>query len=262
MCEVNACKPDQIVWKSNTRYKCLECRECPEGTQPSVPCGSSVKYGTPVHCVQCDLGRTYSKSHGKSQCRSCTVCSEGKAVKKNCTLSANTECGDGCIEGYYYERPIFKCFRCAKCCGDEHDENATDCASGENKCKIRSTAKPCKKKENSTVATNGKKPPSTVMVHDGTTSQTTTEELEETIRSTPKRGGLQQLSDDKIKVERKEKDNEKLLHFAVYSPIAAMMPLAVFAVFRFVTRQRREPIDRATDIEKSTQSQATETDSG
>ena len=146
----NTCKPDQILWKSDTKYKCLECPECPKGSQPSVPCGSSVKYKTPVHCVPCDLGRTYSNSYGKSQCQSCTVCSKGRGIKKNCTSFANTECDDKCIVGYYYEPFIFRCFRCAECCGDEHDENATDCASGEKKCKIRSAGKPCNRKDTST----------------------------------------------------------------------------------------------------------------
>ena len=279
MCEVNACKGDQIVWKSDTRYKCLECPECPAGFQPSVPCGSSVKYGTPVHCVPCKPG-TYSNSYGNSQCPSCTVCSEGRAIKKNCTLFANTVCDDKCIVGYYHVPLVSECLRCAECCGDNHDENATDCLSGEKKCKIRPPGKPCERKESRTdatttngnklssttsqpakqeptttirpttqehgrtVATTGKKPPTTVMVPDRITSQTTTEKLEERNRPTA------------------QGDNKKLLYFAVSSPIAAIMLLALFAVFRFVIRRRREPIDRAADIEESTQSQAPETNSG
>ena len=298
MCEVNACKRDQVVWKSDTRYNCLECPACPDGSQPSVPCGSLVEYEPSVHCVQCALGRTYSNSYGKSQCHRCTVCSEGRAIKKNCTLFANTVCDDKCIVGYYHEPFVFECFRCAECCGDEHDENATDCLSGEKKCKIRPTGKPCKRKENRTdatttndnklssttsqpakqeptttirpttqehgrtVATTGKKPPTTVMVHGGITPRTTTEKLKETIRSTAQGDRHQPLSDDKIEVEPREKDNKKLLYFAVSSAIAAIMLLALFAVFRFVIRRRREPMDRAADIEESTQSQATETNSG
>ena len=250
------------MWKKDTRYKCLECPECPAGSQPSVLCGSSVKYGTPVHCVPCDPG-TYSNSYGKSRCPSCTLCSEGRAIKKNCTLVANTVCDDKCIVGYYHEPLISKCLRCAECCGDEHDENAGDCASSENKCKLRSTGQPCKKKESSTEATNGKKVPSTVLVHDGTTPQ----ELEEikTIQPTSQGDGRRPLFDDEITVEHREKDNEILL-YVVYSLIAAMIVmLAVFAIF-FVTRQRREPRDRAAynkaETGESTSSQATKTNSG
>lgn len=263
-CKVNAqnpCNQDQITWKSKVKYRCLECRDCPEGFQPSVHCGSTVKYGTPVHCVQCDLGRTYSDSNGKFPCHKCKDCPEGKAVKKNCTLVANTECDNKCINGYYLEPLISTCFRCAECCGDEHDEKATDCASGKNKCKMRYTSQPCKKKERGTDATNGKKPTSTVLFHDGTTSQTTTEELKETtttVRPTTQGDGVTQLPSDKI--EPKEKDNQNLLYIFC-SLIAAMILLAVLAVF-FVIIRRRESIDRVPVIEESTQSQATETNSG
>lgn len=258
----NACNQDQITWKSKVKYRCLECRHCPEGTEPSVPCGSTVEYGTPVQCVQCPLG-TYSNRNGTVQCKPCKVCSEGIAVKKNCTLFANTECDDKCIKGYYLVPLIHECFRCTKCCGDEHDEKAMECASGENKCKIRFTSKPCKKMESGTEATNGKKPPSTVLLHDSTTSQTTTEELMETTTVQPTTQGdvVTQLSTDKkIAVGHKGKDNEHLLYIVCFL-IAAMMLLAVLAVF-IVIKQRRESIDRVPDIEESTQSIATETNSG
>jgi len=262
----NACNQDQITWKSKVKYRCLECRECPEEFRPSVHCGSTVKYGTPVHCVQCDLGRTYWDSNGTSQCHKCKDClTEGKAVKKNCTLVANTECDNRCINGYYLEPIVSTCLRCAECCGDEYDEKATDCASGENKCKIRFTSKPCKKKESGTEATNGKKAPSTVLLHDGTTSQTTTEKVKETtttVRPTTQGDVVTPSSGDTM--EHKEKDNKNLLYI-VYSLIAALIAalilLAVLKVFVEI-RRRRESIDRVPDIEESTQSQATETNSG
>lgn len=145
---VVVCKtPEQIRWVSagNTRYKCLDCPQCPEGSQPSVPCGSSVPYGTPVHCVSCKLGETYSNNYGNHQCESCTVCPEGRAIKTNCTLFVNTECDDKCIDGYYPVAFIFQCLRCAECCGDENDELASECANGPKKCKVRSL--PCDKKD-------------------------------------------------------------------------------------------------------------------
>ena len=75
------------------------------------------------------------------QCEACTVCSKGKAIKKNCTLFSNAECDDKCASGFYPEPFIFDCFPCAKCCGDGKDEMALECANYENKCKVRST--PC-----------------------------------------------------------------------------------------------------------------------
>lgn len=137
------CKPEQIHWNATTgrRYRCLECPDCPAGSQPSVPCGTSVAYRTPVHCISCQLGRTYSDNYGKARCKACTVCSEGKAIKRNCTLFSNTKCDDKCAEGYYHLPFVFNCFRCEKCCGDGKDEMAQECAHYQNKCKARSV--PC-----------------------------------------------------------------------------------------------------------------------
>lgn len=137
------CKTQQIHWigSPGRRYKCLECPDCPAVLQPSVPCGSSVAFGTSIHCVPCQLGNTYSDKYGKTQCEACTVCSKGKAIKKNCTLFSNAESDDKCASGFYPVPFIFDCFPCAKCCGDGKDEMALECANYENKCKVRST--PC-----------------------------------------------------------------------------------------------------------------------
>lgn len=152
------CKPEQVHWNATTgrRYKCLECPDCPAGSQPSVPCGTSVAYGTPVHCISCQLGRTYSNNYGKARCEACTVCSEGKAIKRNCTLLSNTKCDDKCAEGYYLVPFVFSCFRCEKCCGDAKDEMEQECAHYQNKCKARSVpclSMPTKASETSTHGT-------------------------------------------------------------------------------------------------------------
>ncbi|XP_068718142.1 netrin receptor UNC5D-like [Montipora capricornis] len=157
---VVVCKtPEQIRWVSagNTRYKCLNCPDCPAGSQPSVPCGNMVPYGTAIDCVSCKLGETYSDTYGKDQCKSCTVCSEGRAVKKNCTLSWNTECDNKCTDGYYREAFIFRCLNCVECCGDENDELASECANGPKKCKVRSLSCDKKNTKASKAATNGRK---------------------------------------------------------------------------------------------------------
>ena len=69
------------------------------------------------------------------------MCSEGKAVKKNCTLFSNSDCDDKCAHGFYSEPFIFDCFRCSQCCGDAKDEIAKECANYGKKCKVRSA--PC-----------------------------------------------------------------------------------------------------------------------
>lgn len=256
--EVNAeksCKPDQIVWKSDTRYKCLECPDCPAGSQPSVSCGSSVEYRTPVRCVKCTLGRTYSNIYGKSQCQECTVCSEGRAIKNNCSLFANTECDDKCIDGYYHEALIFKCFRCAECCGDEHDEKAMDCAGGEKKCKIRSTRKPCKRKESSTGATTTTSSTTTTTTAttsdnklSSTTSQPIKQESTTTIPPTTQEDGDRQLPEAQIAVKYREKGNEKLLDLVYLLIGFAALILVVMLAIIFVIRRRRQ-IDRPAKSE-------------
>ena len=136
-------RTEQIHWTATKgkKYKCLECPDCPEGSQSSVPCGSSVPYGTPIHCIPCQLGKTYSDKYGKLQCEACTVCSKGKAVKENCTLFSNTDCDDKCAEGYYPVPFIFDCFECTECCNDGKDEKAWECANYAKKCKVGSV--PC-----------------------------------------------------------------------------------------------------------------------
>ncbi|XP_078370091.1 uncharacterized protein LOC144653853 isoform X2 [Oculina patagonica] len=145
VCRVGAnfpCKPEQIHW-NNTKgksYKCLDCPDCPAGSQPSVACGSSVKYGTPVHCVSCELGKTYSNNYDNAQCKACTICSKGRAVKKNCTLFTNTKCDTKCGHGFYTFPLISSCLPCTQCCDDGKDEFATECMDNKNKCKVRHTA--------------------------------------------------------------------------------------------------------------------------
>ena len=69
------------------------------------------------------------------------MCSKGKAVKKNCTLSSNTVCDSKCVEGHYPVPFIFACFPCTECCNDGKDEKAKECGNFAKECKLRST--PC-----------------------------------------------------------------------------------------------------------------------
>ena len=117
----------------------MDCPDCPAGSQPSVACGSSVKYGTPVHCVSCELGKTFSDKYDKAQCKACKICSKGKAVQKNCTLSTNTKCDKKCGNGFYTVHLISSCLPCTQCCDDGKDEVATECMNNKEKCKVRYT---------------------------------------------------------------------------------------------------------------------------
>ena len=123
------------------RPKCFDCPDCLPGTEPSIPCGTSVYDWPEIHCVLCKLGKTYSDKDDTSHCKACTICSKGKAVKSNCTLTANTECDNKCGPGFYTVRLISGCFPCTQCCGDGKDEFAAECAKKKKKCKVRYT--PC-----------------------------------------------------------------------------------------------------------------------
>ncbi len=146
VCHVGAkfpCKPDQIHLNTTVgkRPKCFDCPDCPAGSQSSVPCGTSIKNWTDIHCVPCDLGKTFSDKYDKAQCMACTVCSTGKAIIKNCTLSSNRQCDDKCKQGYYSVPFIFECFKCSQCCHDGNDERPAECAHYQKKCSVRTT--PC-----------------------------------------------------------------------------------------------------------------------
>ena len=123
------------------RPKCFDCPDCLPGSEPSVPCGTSVNDWPDIHCVSCKLGKTYSDKDDTSQCKACTICSKGKTVKNTCTLTTNTKCESKCAPGFYTVRLISGCFPCAQCCGDEKDEFAVECANNKKKCKVRFT--PC-----------------------------------------------------------------------------------------------------------------------
>ena len=123
------------------RPKCFDCPDCPPGTEPSIPCGTSVNDRPDIHCVPCKLGKTFSDKYDKSQCKACTICSKGKPVKNSCTLTTNTKCESKCGRGFYTVRLISSCLPCSHCCGDGKDELAAECANDNNKCKVRSS--PC-----------------------------------------------------------------------------------------------------------------------
>lgn len=121
-------------------YQCLDCPTCPPGSQPSVPCGSTIENWTAIHCVPCPLGKAFSDNYDKAQCAACSVCSTGKAVLKNCTRVSNSKCSR-CRKGYYYESFSFACKPCAECCSDGNDEFAKECERYDHKCQVRPT--PC-----------------------------------------------------------------------------------------------------------------------
>ena len=93
--------------------------------EPSIPCGTVAKYGTHLHCVVCTEG-TYSNSYGKEQCTPCSLCSMGRTVTRNCSVTKNTLCGP-CSYGYYMNDVVLSCLRCSICCWDGKDQFESKC---------------------------------------------------------------------------------------------------------------------------------------
>ena len=93
--------------------------------EPSIRCGRVAKYGTDLHCVACMVGM-YSDTYGKDQCRPCSLCSEGRSVKRNCSASQNRLCGS-CNYGYYMNYVVSSCLPCSICCWDGKDQLESQC---------------------------------------------------------------------------------------------------------------------------------------
>ena len=117
-----------MTWRSNNEAQndtCLACIDCPDGMEPSIPCGTVAKYGTHLHCVECKEG-TFSNTYDKGQCKQCTVCSTGRTVARNCSTTKNTQCGS-CSHGYYKSEVVFDCLPCSVCCWDGRDQLEGQC---------------------------------------------------------------------------------------------------------------------------------------
>ena len=145
------CKGDEITWRSDKPEKkntCIPCIDCPDGTEPSIPCGGTAKYGTHLHCEACRQG-TYSDNYGKGPCKPCSLCSVGRTVTRNCSATKNTQCGS-CKYGYYQKvvtiNLLSHCLPCSVCCGDGKDKLEKQCTDqglpSQRHCKLR-TAPSC-----------------------------------------------------------------------------------------------------------------------
>ena len=75
-------------------YQCRECQTCPAGEGLSVNCGDVITSQTPVKCLPCVLGETYSGGNQAGACKTCQTCDEYRETIKACTLTSNAECGN------------------------------------------------------------------------------------------------------------------------------------------------------------------------
>lgn len=123
-----SCRDDQVTWRGSDKAQddtCLDCIDCPDGMEPSIPCGTAAKFGTHLECLVCRDG-TFSNNYGKEQCIPCSLCSVGRTVAQNCSATKNTLCGP-CMHGYYMDNVVLDCLPCSICCWDIRDRFQTAC---------------------------------------------------------------------------------------------------------------------------------------
>ena len=169
------------------------------------------------------------------------MCFPGKAIKKNCTVSSNTECDDKCLRGYYKEQFIFGCHPCTECCNDEKDEIAEECVNSKKKCKVRSM--PCKR-ESTLSSTAGTVGQSTL-----TALQTGHKPRKQASTIPPSLPGNSRVVDDGDKLANFQKDNtngnDNTVIITVSAVFAVLGVLIAIVIVLVLVYQGQIPIDTA-----------------
>ena len=94
---------------------CQNCPSCPPGMGLTPQCGSFVSYGENVYCEPCELGKSYSPKNDINSCLPCGICSDHENIKRNCSLTRNSQCEHGCGKGFYFEELTGDCKPCSFC---------------------------------------------------------------------------------------------------------------------------------------------------
>ncbi|PFX19993.1 uncharacterized protein LOC111337445 isoform X2 [Stylophora pistillata] len=98
-----------------SNVSCHKCPSCPPGMGLTPQCGSFVSYGEKVKCGLCELGKSYSSTNDISSCQPCGICSDHENIKRNCSLTNNSQCKHGCGKGFYFEELTGDCKPCSFC---------------------------------------------------------------------------------------------------------------------------------------------------
>ena len=109
-----------VKWNKNqtlASVECIDCLTCPEGMEPSVACGTTIKNDVALHCVPCRPGMTYSDLPSKHGCKPCTRCPPGKAVISSCSIHHDTRCHTRCTARQLRIsiNSTITCVDCVKC---------------------------------------------------------------------------------------------------------------------------------------------------
>ena len=82
---------------------CTDCRECPPGSEPNIPCGTTIGLHTVIGgCAPC-LNGTYSSKDDTKSCQKCESgsCFEHQVILGKCEpKSDTTKCSNECETGY------------------------------------------------------------------------------------------------------------------------------------------------------------------
>ena len=119
------CWFDKItVLRRDGKHSCRSCPACSKESGLTVPCGSVVREETFIGCERPTLGKTFVNQQGILQ--SCNICSPGQDVTQNCSLNADTKCGE-CKKGFYYNYYSKTCQECFSCCNHMYTDNIMEC---------------------------------------------------------------------------------------------------------------------------------------
>ena len=100
------------IVQSDRKVKCIDCRVCPPGYEPRVPCGKIIGANVSVgDCDPCKSG-TYSPKKDFKACQDCQYkkCFDHQVVEGTCTDKNDmSRCTDKCEEGYIMNKRATAC---------------------------------------------------------------------------------------------------------------------------------------------------------
>lgn len=111
---LNKCPPDTYPLKDGERVTCISCPRCPEGMEPTPPCGTTLAVKLTGECVPCRAGM-FSKKVSSTACTACTDCGSRETLIP-CTAERDSVCKE-CPWLHFEDQESNTCRHCDFCCG-------------------------------------------------------------------------------------------------------------------------------------------------
>ena len=113
---LDQCPPETYTLNEHgsSRIRCISCPECPAGTEPTPPCGTTLAVRLTGLCVPCGKG-TFSVEADSTACKACSDCGL-REVLSSCTTEKDAECKE-CPSLHYEDQMTHACKHCSLCCG-------------------------------------------------------------------------------------------------------------------------------------------------